>query len=76
MVIRNELGFLSEEFKRTLDGSTNSRIAIAFSMLDSMFQIGTHGGMNKICVDYPALGVGIGRNWGNLSFYRGAVFCC
>ena len=54
MMIKNELGFWSGKFMRVLDGSTISRMPIAFSM-------GAHGGMNKICVDYLALGVGKGH---------------
>ena len=40
MMIRNELGCWSGKFMRALEGSTISKMPIAFSMLDSMFQTG------------------------------------
>ena len=40
MMIRNELGCWSGKFMRALAGVTISRMPIAFSMLDSMFQTG------------------------------------
>ena len=71
MMIRNELGCWSGKFMRALDHwmvQLFPECLLHLACWIACSKLGAHGGINKICVDYLALGVGISHILGGFSF--------